>query len=156
MPPPGPVQTGVSPLCNAWQTPARGLGCVDFAQLNGIGSAKFYAWNPVLGPSGENCATDFWFQEYYCVGVVISGSGTAGSATTTSQMSTTSVTAPGPTQTGIAANCNQFAQATGGIGCYDFATQHKITPDQLYAWNTVLGSGGANCGTAFWANEWYI
>jgi hypothetical protein len=70
VPAPGPTQTGVSPLCNAWQTPAQGLGCVDFATLNGISSSQLYTWNPVLGPSGENCATQFWFQEYYCVGVV--------------------------------------------------------------------------------------
>jgi hypothetical protein len=157
VPAPGPVQSGVSQLCNAWQTPAKGLGCVDFAQLNGIGSAKFYTWNPVLGPTGENCTTQFWFQEYYCVGVVLSNSGNSGSVTTTPTTTVTTgpVSAPGPTQTGIVKTCNKFAQATGGIGCYDFATQNGITADQLYAWNSVLGSAGANCGTAFWANEWY-
>lgn len=79
---PGPTQTGVSPLCNAWQTPAKGLGCVDFALLNGISSSQLYLWNPVLGPAGDNCTTQFWFQEYYCVGVV-QGNGTLSSTTTT-------------------------------------------------------------------------
>lgn len=31
--------------------------------------AQLYSWNPVLGANGENCATDFWAEEGYCVGV---------------------------------------------------------------------------------------
>lgn len=158
VPAPGPTQTGVSPLCNAWQTPAQGLGCVDFATLNGISSSQLYTWNPVLGPSGENCATQFWFQEYYCVGVVqgngsvvMTTSPTISSPTT----STTSVSTSGPTQSGIISTCNKYAEATGGIGCSDFATQNGITSAQLYAWNSVLGTNGENCGSSFWANEWY-
>lgn len=154
MPAPGPVQSGVSPLCNVWQRPAKGLGCVDFALLNGISSEKLYTWNPVLGPSGENCDTQFWFQEYYCVGVVLSSSGNGGSVTMT-KTTTSPVSAPGPTQTGIMATCNRFAHATTGQSCFDFATANGITPAQLYAWNSVLGPDGANCGTQFWANEWY-
>jgi hypothetical protein len=79
---PGPTQTGVSPLCNAWQTPGKGIGCVDFALLNGISSLQLYAWNPILGPLGQNCLTQFWFQEYYCVGVT-QGNGSV--VTTTSR-----------------------------------------------------------------------
>jgi hypothetical protein len=79
---PGPTQTGVSPLFNAWQTPGKGIGCVDFALLNGISSLQLYAWNPILGPLGQNCLTQFWFQEYYCVGVT-QGNGSV--VTTTSR-----------------------------------------------------------------------
>src|ERR1700722_7494274 len=51
--------------------------------------------------------------------------------------------------------CNKYAEATGGIGCSYFAAQDGITPAQLYAWNSVLGTSGENCGSSFWANEWY-
>ncbi|KAI1080828.1 hypothetical protein F5B20DRAFT_570266 [Whalleya microplaca] len=150
VPAPGAVQTGVSPLCNTWQTPAKGLGCVDCAVLNGISSSQLYNWNPILGPTGENCLTQFFFQEYYCVGVV-QDSGEI--ATTKSPTPATSV--PGPTQTGIINTCSQYAEATGGIGCVDFATQNNISPAQLYAWNSVLGANGENCNSEFWGSEWY-
>ena len=65
------------------------------------------------------------------------------------------VPASGPTQEGIVSNCNKYAQALNGIGCYDFAIQQGITQAQLYALNGVLGSGGVNCGTACRAQEWY-
>lgn len=73
----------------------------------------------------------------------------------TSTSSNTRVTAPGPTQTGIVAKCNKFAQAASGTGCWDMANSNGTTMDQLYAWHPVLGPGGANCGTELWANEWY-
>ncbi|KAK3333069.1 hypothetical protein B0T19DRAFT_458160 [Cercophora scortea] len=158
---PGPTQSNVSPLCNAWQTPGQGLGCVDFATLNGITTAQLYAWNPVLGATGENCLTSFWFAEYYCVGVVRGSGGVAvsssASASTTSSASASStvITPPGPTQTGIISTCNKYAIASGGLGCYDFAIANGITPAQLYLWNTALGTDGANCGSAFWAGEAY-
>ncbi|KAF2649567.1 carbohydrate-binding module family 50 protein [Lophiostoma macrostomum CBS 122681] len=155
VPAPGTVQSGVSKMCNAWQTPAQGLGCVDFSILNGIGSDKFYEWNPVLGPNGENCTTMFQFKVYYCVGVVISGSGSGPTTSLSSPTITSVVTAPGPTQSGIVASCTKFAKPTTGTGCYDFATQNGITPTQLYQWNTVLGPNGENCGTQFWGDEYY-
>lgn len=70
VPAPGPTQSGVSPICNAWETPAEGVGCVDFALLNGISTLQLYEWNPVLGHTGEHCGDEFQFNEYYCVGVV--------------------------------------------------------------------------------------
>lgn len=70
VPAPGPTQSGVSSVCNAWETPADGIGCVDFAFLNGISTLQLYEWNPVLGPTGERCSDEFQFNEYYCVGVV--------------------------------------------------------------------------------------
>ncbi|KAK3692974.1 hypothetical protein B0T22DRAFT_532340 [Podospora appendiculata] len=162
---PGPTQSNVSPLCNAWQTPGQGLGCIDFATFNGITSAQLYAWNPVLGATGENCLTSFWFAEYYCVGVVRGSGGVAvssgtitsstRSASASASASSTVITPPGPTQAGIISTCNKYALASGGLGCYDFAVANGITPAQLYLWNTVLGTNGANCGTAFWNAEAY-
>ncbi|MCJ1269693.1 hypothetical protein MMC22_009585 [Lobaria immixta] len=154
VPAPGPTQNGVSTLCNAWETPANGFGCVDFALLNGISTSQLYEWNPILGPTGEHCGDEFQFNEYYCVGVVQENGGVVATASA-SPTTTIAITAPGPTQTGIISICNKYAEALDGIGCYDFATQNGITPAQLYAWNNVLGPNGENCGSSFFGQEWY-
>jgi hypothetical protein len=144
-------------MCNAWQTPGQGLGCVDFALLNSLSSEKLYEWNPILGPNGENCTTMFQFRVYYCVGVVIGGSSGSGPTTTPPSSPTipSAVTVPGPTQSGITSSCNRYALPASGQGCYDFATANSITPAQLYSWNAVLGPNGENCGNQFQAGEYY-
>lgn len=155
-PAPGPTQSGITPSCNRYASAVKGDTCDAFAVRNHITNAQLYAWNIVLGSHGENCGTQLWAQEYYCVGVV--SAGTPAPTTTTRSLPTTTtarVTAPGPTQSGIVANCVKFAEADGGLGCYDFAAAHSITTAQLYAWNTVLGANGENCGTSFWAKEYY-
>ncbi|XXH03872.1 hypothetical protein Hte_010280 [Hypoxylon texense] len=70
-----------------------------------------------------------------------------------STTSPTSVTAPGPTQTGIAATCDKFTEAQSGDRCESFAARNNITPAQLYEWNSVLGLNGANCNTMLWGDE---
>lgn len=67
---------------------------------------------------------------------------TSGPTTATAQSAGTAVytTPPGPTQTGIASNCDAFAEPEAGQGCYDFAAAYGITLDELYAWNPAIGS----------------
>ncbi|CZR67061.1 uncharacterized protein PAC_16960 [Phialocephala subalpina] len=152
----GPTQTGIIAACNAYAMADNGIGCVDFAALNCIKTAQLFAWNGVLGPNGENCGSSFWAKEYYCIATAPSPTSTTAPAVVTTTTSTsTGVVAPGPTQTGIVGNCNKFAAAPDGMGCWDFATLNGITQAQLYTWNTVLGKDGANCGTAFWSKEYY-
>jgi hypothetical protein len=80
----------------------------------------------------------------------------ATTSTTTSVAATaTAVAAPGPTQAGIVSNCNGYAMAPTGSYCSLFASDNGITVEQLYAYNTVLGTDGANCGASFWADEYY-
>jgi hypothetical protein len=67
----------------------------------------------------------------------------------------TSVAAPGPTKSGITSACNKYAEAVSGDGCTSFAQEHGVTTTELYAWNTMLGSGGPNCATALWAGNYY-
>ncbi|KAJ9138372.1 Carbohydrate-binding module family 50 protein [Pleurostoma richardsiae] len=147
---PGPTQSGIISTCNKFAESIPGKGCYDFAVAEGITPAQLYAWNPVLGANGENCGTEMWADEYYCVGVSSSTS-----VTTTATPTTTSVVAPGPTQSGIISTCNKFAESISGLGCYDFAVAEGITTAQLYAWNPVLGANGENCGTEMWADEYY-
>ncbi|PQE27499.1 hypothetical protein CJF31_00009116 [Rutstroemia sp. NJR-2017a BVV2] len=151
---PGPTQTGITSAYNAYAMADNGIGCVDFAFQNCISTTQLFAWNNVLGANGENCLSLFWAKEYYCVNVQTTST-TASPTTSQTSTSVAQVTAPGPTQSGIVSNCNKYDTPTGGVGCYDFATGHNITPAQLYAWNPALGANGANCGTSFWAQEYY-
>ncbi|THY54577.1 hypothetical protein D6C97_05682 [Aureobasidium pullulans] len=136
----GPVQTGIVANCNAWAMADLGIGCFDFATQNCINTTQLWAWNGVLGKDGTGCQNSFWAKEYYCVNTYAASSAT--------HTSTTS-------KTGIPQYCSKFAQPASGTGCYDFATAQGITPAQLYAWNPALGSNGANCGTAFYAEDYY-
>lgn len=69
--------------------------------------------------------------------------------------STSSVTPARPTQPGIAPACNAYAKAYKGDYCEEFAQNHSITTDQLYAWNTILGPNGANCSNELLAGNDY-
>jgi len=145
---PSPVQSGINPQCTKYAEALPGASCTGFAANNSITPAQLYTWNPILGPNGASCSTELFADYYYCVG--------APSGTQTSKTSTaTSVTAPGPTQSGITSSCNKFAEAVSGDGCSSFAQEHGITTTQLYAWNTMLGSDGSNCATALWLGNCY-
>ena len=66
---PTATQSGIISTCNKYATPASGSGCDDFATANGITPTELFTWNPVLGVNGANCNSEFWANEYYCVGV---------------------------------------------------------------------------------------
>ncbi|KAG9963623.1 hypothetical protein KCU61_g3456, partial [Aureobasidium melanogenum] len=137
---PYPTQSGIVSNCNKFVEAVSGDYCSKFASDNGITTAQLYAWNPVLGSTGQNCDTAFFAGYDYCVG--ISGPTT----TTTSQI---------PTQTGISAQCTKVVEAVSGDYCSKFATENGITTTELYTWNPVLGSSGQNCNTAFFAGYGY-
>lgn len=120
---------------------------VELSKTNTI-SAQFKAWNAAIS---LDCSSGFWVEEAYCVGV------SSPSATpTTSTPTATQSPAPDPTQANsIVGNCNKYAEAISGEGCESIAQENGITPAELYEWNAVLGSDGANCGTKFWAHECY-
>jgi GH18 family chitinase len=162
---PSKTQAGISPACTSFATAVEGDTCIKFAEANGIKPEQLYEWNPILGGNGANCATSFWAETSYCVGAGLSvgsiPSATAANISTTAVSTTvspTSSTEP-PTQTetqaGISPACNSFATAIAGDTCINFAKAHGIEPAQLYEWNPVLGSDGANCATLFWAKESY-
>jgi LysM repeat protein len=148
------VQAGIIDTCNNWAAAPSGSYCTLFASDNGITAEELYEWNTVLGTAGANCGSSFWADEYYCIGVSLATTSTT-SVPATTTATATAVAAPGPTQAGIVSNCNGYAEAPSGSYCSLFASDNGITVQQLYAYNTVLGTGGENCGTSFWANEYY-
>jgi hypothetical protein len=160
---PSPIQSGVTTAgCKLYGQAPAGDYCYNFAQELSVPLDQFYLWNPVLGAGGANCSTNFWAGNWYCV----SGPSTSAASSTkstskststskTASPTTISLSAPSPTQTGITAKCNKWAEASGTDYCYIFAQNNNITTDQLYQWNTVLGSGGSNCSTDFWKGYYY-
>jgi LysM repeat protein len=151
---PSKTQAGIAADCNSYATAAAGDTCIKFATAHGIETAQLYAWNPVLGANGSACATSFWADENYCIGV--SGSANPSAiASSTSGSPTATSNAPMETQAGIAADCNSFATAVAGDTCTAFAAAHGIETAQLYAWNPVLGANGSDCAKSFWAEESY-
>ena len=128
-----------------------GDGCDSFSDLFDIIEQALLTWNPILGVDGANCGTLFWEGEYYCVGV--SGSSTATSITPT--VMPTGVATPSLVQAGIDSQCTKYAEALSGTYCSLFASDNDITLAQLYTWNPILGTNGANCGTLFYANTYY-
>ena len=86
-----------------------------------------------------------------------SDTGTADNTTTpisTSAGSGPSAT-PSPIQAGVTTGCTKYSEAQSGDYCEKFAQDNQITPDQLYTWNPVLGTSGANCGTQFFLGYYY-
>jgi hypothetical protein len=152
---PTATQDGIPSNCNNYAMAKAGDNCVDFAKARGITPDQFYSLNPVLGSAGANCGLQLWSSEYYCIGTATAASiGTSTSLPVTTTPAS-QVTVPGPTQTGIAANCNKFAMAPKDDNCPNFAKTNGITTDQLYTWNTILGPNGENCNSLFWGQEYY-
>ena len=103
--PPGPTQSGIPADCDAYYVAESGDSCSAVESKYGITDAQFHAWNPAVS---SDCLSNFWVGEAYCVGV----SGSEGVTTTTTGTTTTTatgtVTPPGPTQTGIPSNCDNY------------------------------------------------
>lgn len=135
---PEPNQAGNAiTACYAYQQAAQGDWCSAFADRYGIALQDLYRWNTVLGSNGENCGSLFWSGYNYCVDVA-------------------PVPAPEPNQAGNAVSgCYAYEMSEQGDWCTAFADRHGVAYSDLYAWNSVLGANGANCGTSFWSGYYY-
>jgi hypothetical protein len=74
---------------------------------------------------------------------------TSSTATTTKTSSATTTiifsTSPGPTQTGIAANCNAWVLQTPGLFCADLATEAGISLSLFYTLNPAVNNAQGDC-----------
>lgn len=85
--PPGPTFTGTPANCNNWHTVQDGDTCATVEQKYFITHAQFIAWNPAVS---QDCVSNFWTKNSYCVGIDPSLPSTRSS--TTSKASSTSLT----------------------------------------------------------------
>ncbi|RFU27962.1 hypothetical protein B7463_g8377, partial [Scytalidium lignicola] len=166
--PPGPTQSGITSACNQYYLTILGEAyCVGVSgsttalatsktstatqssvtppgpTQSGITSAcnKYY-----LTVSGDSCAA-IEVGEAYCVGV----SGSVLTTTTTPTKTATSLTPPGPTQSGITSACNKYYLTASGDSCSAIETKFSITFAQFYTWNPAIGSGCTN----LWVSKAY-
>ena len=98
---------------------ADGDTCETVASEFSITVAQFLTWNPAVS---SDCASGFWLEEAYCVGVSSTTTTAAVPTTTTTKVTTTAkattattVSPPAPTQTGIASNCDQYYVPVGKL-----------------------------------------
>ncbi|KAE8150987.1 hypothetical protein BDV25DRAFT_171767 [Aspergillus avenaceus] len=151
--PPAATQTGIPANCNAYYVAKSGQDCGTLEALFGITDAQFHAWNPAVS---SDCVTGFMADEAYCVGVSSSTSATKTTPKPTStkpaSATTSSVKPPGPTQSGIPANCNKYYVAKAGDNCNTIAEKYGITSAQFHSWNPAVSS---DCATGFMADEAY-
>ncbi|KAK3935764.1 hypothetical protein QBC46DRAFT_42828 [Diplogelasinospora grovesii] len=169
--PSAPTQTGTIPSCDLWYVVTSTDTCATVTAAFNITLAQFLAWNPAVS---QDCATNFWAGDAYCVGInphytstsssmpVSSASPTTTTPpgtysifsgnTTFSYTSTNATWPPTATQTGIASNCQRWYEVQPGDSCQDIVNQYAsfVTMDTLLQWNPALGS---DC-SQLWANYW--
>ncbi|KAF2460035.1 hypothetical protein BDY21DRAFT_419731 [Lineolata rhizophorae] len=134
--PPGPTQDGIVENCNKYVMQEDGVYCADMAADAGISLDQLYEWNPALG---GDCS-GLWPDYAYCVGVSDDDDGGSTPTTTATQSpSPTGVAPPGPTQSGIPDNCDEYVMQEDGVYCADMAQNAGISLDELYDWNPALG-----------------
>lgn len=150
------VQEGIAADCTRWIVANNTqAACWKLANDGKISSQKLFDLNPVLGATGEFCATRVWLGYYYCIATL--GDGTTPTPTSPIPSATpTGPSKPTQTQSGIDPNCNAFAQAPEtGASCWSIANGAGVDLANFYKWNTVLGPNGENCNTQIWPQYYY-
>lgn len=137
-------------LGNKWYNVVSGDSCSLVESTFGITHAQFIAWNPAVS---EDCSTNFWIGDTYCVGVSTTGA-TSTTATATSSISASSAqTSPGsPTMSGIPCNCNLYYDVKSGDSCGTVESKFGITHSEFLLWNPAVSQ---DCATNFWVDESY-
>ncbi|TGJ81577.1 hypothetical protein E0Z10_g7210 [Xylaria hypoxylon] len=136
----GPTQSGIVANCTKFAKSQMDDICDTFAARNSISNASCARGTRCLDPQARTVARH-------------SGS-TSGIAWRSRHRQLLLLAPPGPTQSGIAGNCNKYAAAVAGDACDVFAARNGITAAQLYAWNKVLGANGENSASSLWAMEY--
>lgn len=145
---PGPTMKGIAANCDAWVTVVSGEDtCYSIQQEYNITAAEFLDWNPAVS---SDCATNFWTNYSYCVGVdddmpTTTSSSTISATSTTSSSSITSTsvnttTTPYSTRYSIT-SYNLTAPYTATA----LPPQHTLggQPSYCNTWHQV--SGGETC-----------
>ena len=153
---PSHTQSGIPATCTEYAKAQS----ESFSSLFYIRLQTLVTWNPVFGPNGAYCQTDFWAGNYYCVGVSSASSSSTTTSlnlviTTTTTTTTAPPSTPSPVQASINPQCTTYTQAPPGTSCTAFATIKNITPSQLHAWNPILGADGADCSTEMLVGSYY-
>jgi len=153
--PKSPRASGEAESCIDWAQVDEYTDCAALLANSRISLARFYELNPSAKSDCSGLALGTW----YCIDTPDDHAGTlteprtvTATATSSGTASPTStVTPPGPTQSGIPSDCNEYVMQQDGVYCYDMAVAAGISLDELYAWNPALNG---DC-SGLWAGYAY-
>ncbi|PYI09360.1 hypothetical protein BO78DRAFT_437930 [Aspergillus sclerotiicarbonarius CBS 121057] len=140
-----PQQTGIASNCDDYYYVQHGDTCSAIATNHDISLSNFYTWNPAVGTTCSGLEADYWV----CVGVSGGNSATTTTPpTTTTSIPTTSTTgtAPSPTQSGLVADCSTYYPAKSGDSCWSIVNDEYtyLTTSLFEQWNPAMGSDCSN------------
>ncbi|UKZ80304.1 hypothetical protein TrVFT333_008061 [Trichoderma virens FT-333] len=118
---PTPTQSGMVKNCNKFYDVRAGDGCTVIASCQQIDLSSFYKWNPAV----KTDCSGLQASVYVCIGTV---------ATVT----TSGITTPTPTQSGMVSGCTKFYDVHAGDGCSAIANSQHISLSSLYKWNPAV------------------
>ncbi|KAJ5966592.1 hypothetical protein N7481_013306 [Penicillium waksmanii] len=123
-----PTQPGLSENCDKFHKVVGGDSCDAIEASAGISLHN----SPNGTPTSMTCS-NIWLDYYVCIHVP--------GATTTSAAPTPTDGGKPPTQSGIAANCDNFHKVSSGDQCDSIEAEFKITHDQFIKWNPSINPG---------------
>lgn len=130
---PTPIRPGMVGNCDAFHMVVDGDGCTAIAQQYGISMSQLVNYNPEVK---ADCS-GLWLGYYVCVSII----GVEPTTTiTTTSTATNGISTPTPTRPGMVSNCDAFYNVQSGDECAVIARNHGISVNQLYTWNTQIGS----------------
>ena len=127
---PTPTLSGMTQGCSKFHKVVKDEGCQSIADDAGISETDFLSWNNI----DDDC-TNLKYDYYVCIGKPASTSETATS---------TGITTPKPTQTGMAEGCDRFHKVLKDEGCQSIADDSKISLDDFLSWNPDVGGTCTN------------
>ena len=144
--PAGPTQPGTTSSCNKWYTVKSGDSCFAVEQTFGITHAQFIAWNPAVS---DDCLTNFWPNDAYCVGVdnTVETSPTSMSRISTSIQSITSSASSMSSLASTTSDVNTTYSIRNAITSYNLST-----PTIDRSWPPTR----TQTGQPSYCNKWYL
>jgi hypothetical protein len=125
--PTGPTFPNTAANCVGWHTVVDGDGgCWGVEQKYGISHADFILWNPDVS---EDCGTNFWLGNSYCVkvGAVVSSSSSKSSSTSSTRSSiTSSITSSKSSSASISSSSTANATYVSTHGGYPISQARKL------------------------------
>ncbi|KAL2007610.1 hypothetical protein VTN00DRAFT_9048 [Thermoascus crustaceus] len=148
-PTPQPHQSGMVSGCTDFYAPRVNETCKEFAERWEVPLENIISWNPALK---DDCSGlkpgDFLCMERGTSSAVATSTPapqTTPSSSVPVTQTSTSGGAPGPTQTGIAKDCNKWVMQKDGKYCQDMADEAGISLDCLYQMNPDLNTQKGKC-----------
>jgi hypothetical protein len=150
---PGPTMDGIAANCDAWVTVVSGEDtCYSIQQEYNITAAEFLEWNPAVS---SDCATNFWPDYSYCVGVDEEAPTTSSSSSTVVPTSTTISSSSSLTSTNVNTTTTPYS-TRNSITSYNLTAPYTATalppshtltgqPSYCNSWHQV--AGGETCDT---------